>query len=106
MKYYSDVTKQLYDTTNELREAEAAVAKAEEERKAALIKKQEADKKLKEQRAQRASEIEAAIKARNEAQRKVDDLISQFVKDYGAFHYSWTAESNNDLPFTFKCFLS
>lgn len=89
MKYYSEVTKKLYDTKDELTKAETAVAKAEEERKAALIQKQKEQAELKEKRAARAEEIEAAIKERDAAQKKVNELINKFTQDYGSWHYTW-----------------
>ena len=48
MKYYSDVTKKFYNDVKVLEADEAAVVKAEEERKAALVKQQEQQTKLKE----------------------------------------------------------
>ena len=96
MKYYSDVTKKFYNDVKVLEADEAAVVKAEEERKAELIKKQEADKKLKEQRAARADEITQAIKERDAAQKKVNELINKFIKDYGSYHYTWSSELIDD----------
>lgn len=97
MKYYSDVTKRLYDTAEELNKAETAVIKAEQERKAALEKKQAEQAKLKEQRAARAQEITDAIKARDEAQKKVNELVNKFVKDYGSYHYTWSSDFIDDV---------
>lgn len=106
MKYYSDVTRKLYDTVEELSKAEAAVARAEQERKAEaekkkaeLAKKQAEQTKLKEQRAARAQEITEAIKVRDEAQKKVNELVNNFVKDYGSYHYTWSSDFIGD---TFK----
>ena len=82
MKYYSDVTKKFYNDVKVLEADEAAVVKAEEERKAALVKQQEQQTKLKEQRAARAEEITQAIKERDEAQKKVNELLNKFIKDY------------------------
>lgn len=97
MKYYSDVTKKLYDTAEELNKAETAVVKAEQERKAALEKKQAEQAKLKEQRAARAQEVTEAIRVRDEAQKKVNELVNNFVKDYGSYHYTWSSDFIDDV---------
>jgi Mg2+ and Co2+ transporter CorA len=75
MKYYSEVTGNVYDTPEALNEAEA---------KALEVQKQEEDKKQK--RAERAKEIEAVSKEIFELQQKKNELINQFIEDYGAFH--------------------
>ena len=97
MKYYSDVTKKLYETAEELNKAETAVVKAEQERKAALEKKQAEQAKLKEQRAARAQEVTEAIRVRDEAQKKVNELVNNFVKDYGSYHYTWSSDFIDDV---------
>ena len=97
MKYYSDVTRKLYETAEELNKAETAVVKAEQERKAALEKKQAEQAKLKEQRAARAQEVTEAIRVRDEAQKKVNELINNFVKDYGSYHYTWSSDFIDDV---------
>ncbi len=97
MKYYSDVTKKLYETAEELNKAETAIVKAEQERKAALAKKQAEQAKLKEQRAARAQEVTEAIRVRDEAQKKVNELVNKFVKDYGSYHYTWSSDFIDDV---------
>lgn len=67
IKYYSELTKELYDSEKELKEAEIEVTK------------QKAD------RAERAKEVTEALKAANEASKKADKLLKEFVKDYGSF---------------------
>ena len=75
MKYYSEITKILYDTPEQLREGEkkAAEKKAAEELKA-------------KERGNRAKEVEAAYKAINEAREKYEELRNKFIEDYGSFH--------------------
>lgn len=85
MKYYSDVTKKFYNDVKVLEADEAAVAKQQE---------QQAEPK--EQRAARAKEITQAIKERDEAQKKVNELLNKFVKDYGSYHYTWNSELIDD----------
>ena len=67
MKYYSDITKQLYDKKEDLVKAEVEATKSKSER------------------AERAKEVTEALKAANEATKKANKLLSEFVKDYGSF---------------------
>lgn len=67
MKYYSQITKKLYDTQDELTKAEIEAVKAKSDR------------------AERAKEVENALKAANDASKKANDLLSAFVRDYGSF---------------------
>ena len=71
MKYYSDVTKKLYNTEDELVAAEKVVKEAEEKKaKAAKSKKEE------------ASKVEDAFKARNAARRVYNEKIVALRKEY------------------------
>lgn len=78
MKYYSDKTKKLYETVEDLSKAE----KAYDEVHAAELKKAEEKK-------QRAEEIQAALKAIVDAQHKYNELVNQFIKDYGSYHATY-----------------
>lgn len=79
MKYYSEQLKKLFDTPEELLAAEDKVnaAKREEEEKKA---------QLKTQRETRAKEVEDAFKTAAEAQKKANELLNAFLKDYGSYH--------------------
>lgn len=79
MKFYSEKTKKMYDDTKSLMIAEAEYEKEQREKN-----------KVKEKRAERAKEIEKAIEEEKKARHKTQELISEFVKDYGSFHYSTT----------------
>lgn len=79
MKFYSDVTKKLYDTQDALASAEALVLK----------EKVEAEEK-EQKRGERAKEVEAAYKAVLEAQAKYTELKNKFIDDYGGFHMTAT----------------
>lgn len=79
MRYYSDTLKKLFETEEELKKAEV-----EFEEKHALELKQ------KEERANRAKEVE-------EAYKKYLDLRSKFVKDYGSYHMTITENDLKDL---------
>ena len=92
MKYYSDKTKKIYDTVEDLQKAETEYDKAH----AAEIAKQK-------ERKARAEEINKARKELVDAQDRYNDLISKFVKDYGSYHTTYTDNdkitSTTDLLF-------
>ena len=75
MKYYSELTKKVYDTPELLEEAEKVVLEANKEK----------EKKLAE-RAERAKAVEAPFEKAQKARQEADDLWSKFGKDYGSFH--------------------
>lgn len=85
-KVYSEVLNRLFNTVEELEAAEQAHAEAE--RKALEAKKAAEAKKaqLKATREARAKEVEAAFQEANKAQKKANELLNAFVKDYGSFH--------------------
>lgn len=78
MKFYSEVTKKIYDSEKELLEAEKALNKSKDERAA------------------RAKEVNDAFKVAQEAQKKASQLLSAFIKDYGSFKTTFKSE---DYPF-------
>lgn len=78
MKYYSDKTKRLYDTVEDLNKAE----KAYDEVHAAELKKAEEKKNA-------ADAIKAARKAIIDAQSRYNELVNQFIKDYGSYHETY-----------------
>ncbi len=90
MKYYSDITKDLYESAEACAEAEAAELKARKEAEEAAVKKSK-------ERKTRADEIDNAFKALKEAQQHYYDLVSEFVKDYGYYHKSYTLDEIGDL---------
>lgn len=79
MKYYSEELKKLFNTQEELTEAEN---KAKE----VALAKEEKEKTLREERATRAKEVEEAFKAARDAEKKANKLMNTFLKDYGSFH--------------------
>ena len=79
MKYYSEKLKKFYESEDECRHDEEIAAekeRAEEKRKTELTEK----------RKTRAKEVEEAYRALMSAQEKYDNLLIDFVKDYGSFH--------------------
>ena len=80
MKFYSEKTGKLYDTSKELKEAEKALEVEEQEKEA-----------QKAQRAERAKENGGSVrginaKGQGSMPRKKIDKLTAFVKDYGAYH--------------------
>lgn len=100
MRYFSDMTKSLYDTEAALVEAEKELAaqKVREEEEARKAK--EAEEAKKNERKARADEIEAARKEMVEAQKKYQELVTAFVRDYKTYHYS--TSSADGLPTLFR----
>lgn len=90
MKYYSDVTKKIYDSAEACSEAEA---KAIEAKKAA----DEAEAKRKAERKVRADAVDAAYKAAVEANKNYRALLKDFVKDYGSYHVSYNGDGVDDI---------
>lgn len=95
MKYVSDYTGEEYKSEQECAKAEKAYLEEQ--------KKKEAEKKeLAEQRKARAKEVEDAMKAVQEAEKKYRELLNEFIKDYHSYHY--TSTSIDEVPFRFGIF--
>lgn len=75
MKFYSEETKKIYDSEDELK-------KAEKELKAQC----ELEKRKKEERSIRAKEVEDAFK-------NYVELRDKFIEDYGNYHMTITSKS-------------
>ena len=87
MKYYSEMTNEVYETKEECEKVEKAlVAKkqAEEEKQLALKNEREA----------RSKEVVEAFKKAREAEAEAQKLLKEFVKDYGSFHMSYNGKSS------------
>lgn len=97
MKYYSEELKKVFDSVEELNEAEKeASIKKEEEKKALAIKKEDAE------------EVENAFKTYVEIKNKAYDEIKKaekvfvekknaFVKKYGCYHMTYTSSGDKPL---------
>lgn len=83
MKFYSEITKQFYDDAD-------ACATAEDKAKAEIKARETKKKKLAETKKARAKEVSDAYQKIREAQKEFDKLKSDFIKDYGYFHFSYT----------------
>lgn len=75
MKYFSEITEKVYDTPEELETAEKEVLDEQKAQEEKLAK-----------RAERAKEVEAAYAKAAEAKEQADELLNEFLKDYGSFH--------------------
>lgn len=100
MKYYSEITRRLYNTEEDLRKDEAKIQAKKEEAEAARIKKEEEEKLKKTIRATKAKEVEKALKDANEAQAKAIKLLKEFTKEYGYFHTSYTLKDRDSIDKT------
>lgn len=86
MKYYSEITKKIYDSEKDLKKAEFEIQKQNEEKE-----------KLRSQRAERAKEVEAAYK-------KANELLDAFVNDYGSFHMTFADTDKSPFHNLFNMF--
>lgn len=107
MQYYSDITEKLYESIEALENAEKEVAEQKAQEEAKIAEEKAKKEALSKERGERAKVVEEAIveltelrkecsaKIR-EKEKSVRDLIDDFVKDYGSFHYSY--RSGDDMP--------
>lgn len=77
MKYYSEITKKLYDDKDALVKAEVEATKAKTDRET------------------KAKEVTELLKAANEATKKANEALSKFIKEYGSFK---TTIKSEDYP--------
>lgn len=80
MKYYSELTKKMYDTEDELNSAESEMKSRQTERGEA------------------AKKVEDALKKVADDRKEAERLLEEFTEKYGAFHTSIKD------PTTFKSF--
>ena len=72
---------------NSIRQEQIARRKAQQEK--ALAERKQKQEELANARKERAKEVEDAFKAAHEAQKKADDLLDKFCKDYReGFHFT------------------
>ena len=90
MKYYSEELNKLFDTEDELLEAEYTTRRAKEEAEAA--EKPKAAEKEK-----RYNEVKEALEAVAKAKTAYDKLLREYTKDYGAI----TLRTSQASPFWF-----
>ena len=96
MKYWSEVTKSFYDSEKACLDAEF---KAKEEQNREKIRRERAEREAKEkqeklaaERKARAAEVEEARKAMVAAQKKYQEVLETFIKQFGSYHLSLNGE--------------
>lgn len=108
VRYYSERTKQLYDTAEACEKAEFAAKEEENRQKIKREREIAAEKARKEELAAKrkalAAEVEEARKAMVAAQKAYRDKIGEFVKEFGTYHYS--SNSVEDIPTLFESFFN
>jgi len=98
-KFYSDVTKQFYDSIEDANRAELAVAEKNKQEDEAKKARAEAAKKVDEAR----KAVEDAMKAWNKANESYRKILADFCKKYGAYH---TTFKGIDDDFSFSDIIS
>lgn len=93
MKYYSELTKKVYDSVEDVEKAEAELRKEEEVKEAA-----------KQERADAAKKVEEAFKEASEANKRAKELLDEFLKKYGSFHKTYTKGVLNPFSDWFDLF--
>ena len=88
MKYYSETLKSFFNSAEECQEAELEEQKAKEEA-------EKKSKALKEQRKERAAEVEKALEELRNAENHYKEVLNNFLKDYGSFHYTYSYRDND-----------
>lgn len=91
MKFYSEATKKLYDSEEDLKKAESK-----------LVELQKKEEEKKQARATRAKEVEEAFKSASDAYSNAYKLLKEFTQDYGSFHM--TLNDGFKLPSFFDIF--
>lgn len=97
MKFYSEKLDKMFSTAAEVVKAEEAYDKKLAEEKA---KKEE----LANTRKARADEVEKLFADAREAQKKANDALTAFCKDYGAFHKTY--KEGETVPTLWDWFLN
>lgn len=92
MKYYSEITRKLYDNADALALAEAEQKKIEEAKRKKEEEAKLARESKKKARAEKAKEVEDAYK---EYQKK----LNEFIKTYGAFHMTLNGDDFDNFFF-------
>ena len=84
MKYYSDVTKKLYESVDELKKAEAEITDK------AAARKKDADK------------VEKAYNAYIEARKEYEKVLTEFCNKHGAYHKTYTSKDAGNVETEFE----
>jgi len=90
MKYYSEITKQFYDSASECNSKEAEYKQKQREKELAEQKKA-SERKLD------AEKVELTRKALLKARDDYNEALSDFCKKHGSYHCSYHSDDINDL---------
>lgn len=90
MRYYSDVTKQIYESEKELNQAEFKAAQAKEEAKKAKEKESAERKKA-------AAEVQEAYAKARVANAHASKVLADFCDKYGSYHFSVDGSEDPEL---------
>lgn len=89
MKYYSDVTKQFYESEKECLEAEKARKKEQKEKEAKELQ-------LSQERKAAAERVKEKHEAMIAAQKEYRQELSDFCKEYGYYHMTLKGDTISD----------
>lgn len=95
MKFYSEITKDFYDSEKECTKAEKEFTDKQEKEKLAKEAK-------KAERKKRATEVEDAYKAMKEAEKTYYKLRNEFINDFGYYHISYSDKTETPLTTLFE----
>ena len=84
MKYYSDVTKKLYENVDDLKKAEAEIMDK------SAARKKDADK------------VEKAYNTYIEARKEYEKVLTEFCNKHGAYHKTYTSKDAGDVKTEFE----
>ena len=84
MRYYSDVTKKLYESVDDLKKAEAEITDK------ATARKKDAEK------------VESVYKAYIEARKEYEKTLADFCNKHGAYHKTYTSKDTGDVKTEFE----
>lgn len=96
MKYYSELTKKVYDTEEELKKVEKEYHKEQEEKEKALATKKEEAKAVTQAYKEMESIRQKYQEAYREANKKFVELRNAFVNKYGSWHMTYSVADEGD----------
>ena len=90
MRYYSDITKQIYESEKELNQAEFKAAQAKENARKAKEKESAERKKA-------AAEVQEAYAKARAANVHASKVLADFCDKYGSYHFSIDGSEDSEL---------
>jgi len=89
MKYYSDLTKKFYEDPSECESAEEAFKEEQKKKEEEALQKSNARKEA-------AKKVDEAYNNLVAAKKEYEKVLSDFCKEYGAYHTSINKDSISD----------